>query len=181
MTDKQMMANVARLAVIEYLKDVKREFARLMEAELDEDGKSKSWKVKVPDSKGKYAEYQWLQLDVEDKGKTYIYWLTLFANDYDQLSCNVHTVFGEIQFWKGIIEHMPEGGKTKRLGPNPSIVDLQYPPYGSGEKGSKKYKETKYNVITGEFDSKTIVKEFLKFVEAAERSRPGKNEQTQQE
>ena len=55
------------------------------------------------------TDYMWIKVMF----KKYEYWLTLFYNEIDLVTGNLHTQIGRLQFWKNIINHTPNNYITE--------------------------------------------------------------------
>jgi hypothetical protein len=50
----------------------------------------------------KYPNYIWIKLKATNRNKDELYWITLFGNDIDTGTGNVHTSLNQIMFWKNV-------------------------------------------------------------------------------
>lgn len=146
------------------------------------------------DKKNDYRNYVWIEVVSNTKRK---YWITLFYNDYDQKTLNVHTQFGKIQFWYDIYQtHSGVNGVISNLKypcgnvkMSTVLVEMKYPKLRDSNKFSvkdisknrevqnrlRKYIKQGFKVynpeqslVKGEFKIEDLINDFIVFIETCE-------------
>ncbi|MBE6913812.1 MAG: hypothetical protein E7472_02615 [Ruminococcaceae bacterium] len=96
------------------------------------------------------AEYYWISVMIEDKK----YWLTLFYNEVDTGTGNIHTQFGRIQFWRDVNGKTPNGE---------AIINRQLRWFLIPEKSAQPCNKPTY-IGDPDYCPKTVVEQFLEFI-----------------
>ena len=101
-----------------------------------------------------YRNYQWIKIHIGNE----IFWITLFYNDIDNKSGNIHTQFGRIQFWKGVTKE----GKKGRYSPHHK-VEYTDPQKTYWRFCGENAKDPQMWIDSPTYSPKRVVDEFVKF------------------
>ena len=90
------------------------------------------------------TDYMWIRVIFKKRE----YWLTLFYNEIDLVTGNMHTQMGRIQFWKNIINHTPNNYIIEN---NELFWYLNYSNSGEPKRGITHVGYKDYNSIVADF------------------------------
>ncbi|MBQ9136250.1 MAG: hypothetical protein IJX66_09185 [Lachnospiraceae bacterium] len=129
---QQELAQLLKQANHEYIKEVRQSHGSVSQANY-------------------YGLYHWLRIKTIDD---HIYWITLFFNDVDKASGNIHTQPGRIQFWRDI----EDGSPNKRAPDNNWIFCPE-------KSQSPKKKQV---IDADDYDPNAVITDFINFMEKHE-------------
>jgi hypothetical protein len=124
----------------------------------------------------KYPNYIWIKLKATNSNKDELYWITLFGNDIDRGTGNIHTSLNQIMFWKNV--GVNGGGQINQIlcggRGDYATVNLGYP--NSSKKPKECHRKAMLcSISLGEYpkykksDIEEILIEFAEFIEKSKK------------